>query len=96
MLGVVTGLEIGTGGYSGFVEGTVTGVVEGTVNGGTPGLFGVIVTGLVVGTVTMVGGLFGGGMTGVVDIGVVGKVVVGGNVSCKVVLRLVLLRSSLR
>lgn len=85
MLGVVTGLVIGTGELAGFVEGIVMGGVE-------PGLAGVIVTGLVAGMVIMGGvGLSGGLMSGVV-----GKIVVGGLIeSCRIALRWDLLRSSL-
>lgn len=97
MVGVVTGLVIGVDGLAGFVDGIVAGVMGGTVNGVAAGFVGVVVTGLVAGTVMMVGvGLSGGLVTGVVDIGGVGKTVVGGLiVSCKVVLMWDLLRSSL-
>lgn len=97
VLGVVTGLVTGTGELAGFVEGTVTVGLEGIANGVEAGLPGVTETGLVAGTVIKGGvGLSGGVMAGVVDIGVVGKIVVGGlKLSCKTAWRWDLLRSSL-
>lgn len=97
MLGVVTGLVTGSGELGGLVDGTVMGVVEGTVDGVEPGFSGVIAAGLVAGMVIMVGVGFSDGvvMTGVVNIGVVGKTVGGFTVSCNIVVRWDLLRSSL-
>ncbi|KAK6233319.1 hypothetical protein SCA6_003392 [Theobroma cacao] len=95
--GVVTGLVIGTVGLLGFVEGTVTGVVVGIGAGVSAGFVGVTVIGLVEGTVTIVGvGLFGGMETGDVELGAVGKAVVGGGMITSCVVSLTLLRSSLR
>lgn len=91
--GAVVGLATGTGEYTGFVEGTVMGVVEGR------GLNGATVTGFVDGTVTTVGvGIYGVVDTGgVVDMGVVGKIVGDeSNASCEVVLRWGFLESSRR
>lgn len=90
VMGVVAGLV--TGELTGFVGGMVTGVVEGTSTGAA-GLTGVTVTGFVAGTVTMVGvGVVGSGGA---DMGVVGKTVGVSNVSCEVVFRWKLLKSSL-
>lgn len=94
VMGVVAGLV--TGELTEFVGGMVTGVVEGTSTGAA-GFTGVTVTGFVAGTVTMVGvGLYGGVVgSGGVDMGVVGKTVGVLNVSCEVVFRWKLLKSSL-
>ena len=92
MGGTVVGLASGIGEYTGFVEGTVIGAVEGI------GLNGAIVTGFVEGTVTIVGvGMYGVVDTGgVVEMGVVGKIVGESSASCKVVLRWKFLKSSPR
>lgn len=83
VLGVVTGLVIGTGGLE---FGLVTGVVEGAAGGIDP-RFGVTGLGVVDGTVTTVGAeLSGGILVGVVTgftIGVVGNPDAGGSIqSC--------------
>ena len=84
-------------GLAGFVgaKGTI-GVVEGTVTGVEAGLVGETVTGLVEGTVMMVG-VSGGVITGEGGVGFVGKTVVGVLVvSCRVLLMWTLLGFSLR